>query len=265
MTDQALLGPVKTWIIRVSKAASPATVITRQAGERSGRVTPAPSIGTMLSRIGETQAPLPGAAALLIGLAALATVGIQGIWLLLQHANTIAHEGAHAIAASAVGRKVRGVTLSKNGDGLTTVDSGGAAGNILFYVVGYLGPSVFGLGAAKLIKDGHSIAVLWLALFLLILLLVVLHKAFSYLPVLVVAGLIYLIVRYGSVGANTAAAYGVTWFLLLSGVRKVIDHGSRAADAGKLLEITRLWRWTWVWLWLAGSITALVVGGILLV
>ena len=228
-------------------------------------MTPAPSIGTVLSRIGETQAPLPAAVAVLIGLAAVVTVGIQEIWLFLQHANTIAHEGAHAIAGSGVGRKVRGVTLSKNGDGLTAVDSGGAAGDILFYFVGYLGPSAFGLGAARLIKVGHSVAVLWLALFLLILLLVVLRKAFSYMPVLIVAGLIYLIVRYGSVGANTAAAYGVTWFLLLSGVRKVIDHGSKAVDAGKLVEITRLWRWTWVWLWMAGSITALVVGGMLLV
>jgi hypothetical protein len=67
-------------------------------------VTPAPSLGTVLSRIGETQAPLPAPAAVLIGLAVLAAVSLQEIWLLAQHVNTIAHEGAHAIIGSAVGR-----------------------------------------------------------------------------------------------------------------------------------------------------------------
>jgi Peptidase M50B-like len=228
-------------------------------------VSAAPSIGTMMSRIGETQVPLPGPAAVLIGLAALAATGAQETWLLLQHANTIAHEGAHAITGSAVGRKVRSVALSANGDGLTTVDSGGAAGNVLFYFAGYLGPSAFGLGAAKLIEIGHSVAVLWLALLLLILLLMVLRQIFSFVLVLVVAGLIYLIVRYGSVGINAIVAYGVTWFLLLSGVRKVIDHGTRAADAGKLREITYIWRAAWVLLWLIGSLLAVIVGGSLLV
>ena len=234
-------------------------------GEWRTAVTPASSFGVVLARIGETQFPLPGAAAVMLGLVALAMVFIQGIWLLAQHANTIAHEGAHAIAGSAVGRTIRSVRLKRNGDGLTIADSGGTAGNVLFYFAGYLGPSAFGLGAAKLIELGHSIAVVWLTLLLLAVLLLVLREWFSFVSVLVIGGLIYLVARYGSIGANVVLAYGVTWFLLLSGVRKVLDHGSGAADAHKLVEITHIWRWVWAWLWLAGSIAAVAIGGSLLV
>jgi hypothetical protein len=228
-------------------------------------VTPAPSIGTMLSRIGETQAPLPAAAAVLIGLAALATVGIQGIWLLARYVDTVVHEGAHALAGSALGRKVQSVKLKPNGDGETNLGPGGAGGNILIGFVGYLGPSVCGLGAAKLIEIGHSVAVLWLALLLLIFLLVVLREVFSFVPVLIVGGIIYLIARYATAGTQTVAAYGVAWLLLLSGVRKVIYRGTGAEDAATLRQMTHIWRGFWFTLWLAGTALALVVGGALLV
>ncbi len=228
-------------------------------------MTPAPSIGTMLSRIGETQAPLPAAAAVLIGLAALATVGIQGIWLIARYVDTVAHEGAHALTGSALGRKVQSVKLKQNGDGETNLTPGGTGGSILVGFMGYLGPSVFGLGAAKLIKEGHSVAVLWLALLLLILLLVVLREAFSFVPVLAVGGIIYLIARYGTVGTQTVAAYGVAWLLLLSGVRKVIYRGAGAGDAVMLHQMTHIWRGLWFTLWLASTALALVVGGILLI
>ena len=228
-------------------------------------MTPAPTMGTVLSRIGQTQAPLPASAVVLIGLVALAAVGVQEIWLLARHVNTIAHEGAHAIAGSAVGRRIRGVKLQPNADGVTAMSGGRAAGNVTTGFVGYLGPSAFGLGAAKLIELGHSAAVLWLTLLLLILLLVVLRGVFSFVPVLIVGGLLYIIARYGSVGADSVTAYAVAWFLLLSGVRVVVDHGVNASDAGNLAKLTHTRPGCWVWLWLIGSVLALAAGGSLLV
>jgi len=222
---------------------------------------PAPPLNTVLSRIGETQAPLPPAVSVMIGLAALAAVSVQEIWLLVRHANTIAHEGAHAITGSAVGQQVRSVTLNANATGATQLAGGSAAGNVTAGFVGYLGPSGFGLGAAKLIEVGHSIAVLWLTLTLLAILLFVLRKVFSFIPVLVIGGLIYLIARYASVGADVVTAYGVAWFLLLSGVRVVLDHNLDAADAQRLASITHIGRGFWVLLWLAGSVAAVAVGG----
>ncbi len=228
-------------------------------------MTPAPSVGMVLSRIGETQAPLPAAAAVLVGLLALAVVGIQEIWLLARHVNTIAHEGAHAIAGSAVGQRIRSVTLKPNADGVTALSGGKVAGNVTAGAVGYLGPSAFGLGAAKMIQIGHSVAVLWLTLALLVLMLAVLRQAFSFVPVLATSLLLYIVARYGSLGIETATAYGVAWFLLLSGVRVVVDHGARAADAGSLAKLTHTRPGCWVWLWMIGSLFALLVGSVLLV
>lgn len=228
-------------------------------------MTPTPSFGTVLSRIGEIQTPLSAAGAVLIGLVALAAVSLQEIWLIARHVNTIAHEGAHAIAGSAVGQRIRGVTLNPNATGGTLTAGGKATGNLTVGFVGYLGPSLFGLGAAKLIEVGHSVAVLWLTLILLILLLFVLRKVFSYVPVIATGLVIYLIARYGSVGADAIAAYLITWFLLLSGVRVVLDHNLNAVDAGNLAELTHIGRAFWVLLWLVGSIAAVAIGGALLV
>ena len=143
--------------------------------------------------------------------------------------------------------------------------AGGLPGEVTIGVVGYLGPSLFGLGAAKLIEIGHSVAVLWLALLLLILLLFVLRKLFSYVPVLATGAVIFLIARYGSVGAETITAYLVAWFLLLSGLRVVLEHNLGATDAGNLASMTHIWRGFWVLLWLAGSIAAVAIGGALLI
>jgi cytochrome b subunit of formate dehydrogenase len=134
-------------------------------------------------------------------------------------------------------------------------------GNVTASFAGYLGPSAFGLGAAKLIEVGHIVAMLWLTLILLAVLLVVLRKVFSYVPVLATGALIYLIARYASVGANIATAYAVAWFLLISGVRMVLDHNLDAKDAQNLAGMTYIWRGFWVLLWLAGSVGAVVVGG----
>ena len=228
-------------------------------------MTPGSSFGVVLSRIGEIQAHLTAAGSVLIGLMALAVVGVQAIWEVARYVDTIAHEGMHAVTGSALGRKVRGVELRGNGDGLTDVSPGGTAGSILIGFAGYLGPSAFGLGAAKLIEVGHSVAVLWLTLLLLVLLLFVLRNAFSYVPVLIVGTPLFLVARYASVGIETAAAYAVAWFLLLSGVRKVIYRGTGAGDAGNLASMTHIWRGFWVLLWLAGSIAAVAVGGTLLI
>jgi hypothetical protein len=228
-------------------------------------VTPAPTMGTVLSRIGQTQAPLPAPAVVVIGLAALAAVGVQEIWLLLRHVNVIAHEGAHAITGTVIGQRVRSVKLQPNATGATAMSGGKSAGNATVGFVGYLGPSAFGLGAAKLIELGHSAAVLWLTLLLLVLLLLVLRSVFGFVSVLLTGGLLYLIAAYGSVGADSITACAVAWFLLLSGVRVVFDDGIKAADAGNLAKLTHIRPGCWVWLWLIGSVLALALGGALLV
>jgi hypothetical protein len=153
-----------------------------------------------------------------------------------------------------------------NGEGRTTMTQPQGAGYLLAGLVGYLGPSAFGLGAAKLIEIGHIIAVLWLAMLALALLAVMVRRnGFGLVAVVVTAAGLYLVARYASLGAQIAVAYGIAWFLLVSGVRVVLQHGAHASDAVALRELTRLPRSLWAALWLAGSAAALIVGGTLLV
>ena len=228
-------------------------------------MTPGSSFGASLAQIGEIQAHLSAAGSVLTGLVALVAVSLQAVWLIARHVNTIAHEGTHAITDSALGHRIEWVRLNPDATGGTRASGGKLAGNVTATFTGYLGPSGFGLGAAKLIEVGHSVAVLWLALLLLIVLLFVLRSVFSYVPVIAVGLVIYLVARYGSVGAGTIAAYLLAWFLLLSGLRVVLEHNLNAADAGTLAGMTYIWRGFWVLLWLAGSVAAVAIGGALLV
>ena len=225
---------------------------------------PAPTLSTMLDRIGQTQTPLPAMAAVFLGLMVLAVVTLP-TWLIVQHVNTIAHEGAHALVGSSLGGTVQGVTMRRDGKGLTLVKLPGSSGGILFLFVGYLGPSAFGLGAAKLISLGHIVAVLWLGLLLLAILLITVRNFFGFCSVVVTGLLIYFVARYAAIGTETVVAYVITWFLLLSGLRVVIVHNIGAEDAKSLAKKTYLPRMLWVGMWLAGTAAALLAGGSLLV
>jgi hypothetical protein len=225
----------------------------------------ASSFGTELARIGELQARLPAAIAVGLGIVALGAAVLPDIWMLTRHVYTIAHEGAHATLGSAIGRKVNGVKMFRDGTGVTAVTSGEKAGSVMFLAVGYIGPSAFGVAAAKLIELGHMIAVLWLALVLLLLLLLVVRSSFGFLSVLASGAALYAVAVYTSVGAQVMAAYVIAWFLLLSGVRVVRDHGTGAADANELRGLTSIPRGFWSAFWFLGSVAALGLGGYLLV
>jgi hypothetical protein len=224
------------------------------------------SLEAALHGIGQLQPHLSGATSVLVGVAALGAATLPGISLITQHVNTMAHEGAHAAMGSAMGSKVTAVTLRGNGEGRTTLAPSGGAGYVLAGAVGYLGPSLFGLGAAKLIQIGHSVAVLWLALLALACLAVMVRRNGFGLAAVALTGVgIYLVARYAPVGGQIAVAYGIAWFLLVSGIRVVLLHGRDAGDAIALRKLTRLPRGLWAAIWLAGTAAALVLGGQLLV
>jgi hypothetical protein len=224
------------------------------------------SLEGALSGIVGLQAHLPESASILLGVAALAAATLPGISRLTQYVNTMAHEGAHAVMGSATGRRVTGVTLHGNGDGRTTLSQPHGAGYLLAGIAGYLGPSAFGVGAAKLIEVGHIVAVLWLALVALAILAFPARRSGFGLAVVIVSGvLVFLVARYSPLGVQVAVSYGIAWFLLVSGVRVVLQHGSHAGDAIILREVTRLPRGLWSGLWLAGTVAALLYGGALLV
>lgn len=207
-----------------------------------------------------TQVPLSGAAALLIGLAALAVVAVNVLWRFFQHGMVMAHEGGHAAVSALMARKVRGIKLNGNATGETKAASGIWPGTVLFFTSGYLGPSLFGLAAAKMIETDHIVQVLWIALFLLALLLLAVTTGFGAFAVIVAGGLLFLVIRYTPMSVQIVAAYAIAWLLLLSGVRGILEDGFTADDAGKLWDKTFVPGFIWFFFWLGCTLTAVAAG-----
>jgi hypothetical protein len=214
--------------------------------------------------MGAMHLPLPAGESVLIGLVMAAVVLVPLMWAPVNHFSTMTHEGAHALLAVILGLTVTEVVLDRHSGGKTSFVGEGLR-VVLVLLIGYLGPSLFGLGAARLISLGYPVSVLWLLVLLLVLLLFLLGRSFGMLSVPAAIALVYLILRYTHAGTEVVAAYAVAWLLLLSGVRHAVGDGIRATDADVLRGHTHLPRRLWSLLWLAGTIGALVVGGKLLI
>jgi hypothetical protein len=207
-------------------------------------------------------APLAGGEAALIGLAALAIVSIPFLWTLVDHVDTMAHEGIHALLAAALGFSVLEFVLNRDGSGHVRHDAERFGLRVLVIsLAGYLGPSAFGLGAARLIATGHVIAVLWLAVVMLVLLLSVISVSFGVVSVPLAVALLALVMRDTRSGLEEFIVYLLTWLMLLSGVRNAVRHGAGAGDAKNLAAATHLPRHLWALIWAVGTVLALFLGG----
>lgn len=211
----------------------------------------------------ETAVPLPGSEAILVGLAALVVVFIPFLWPLVEQFNVMAHEGAHAVVGSIMGFGIESVKIDGESRGVTDYVHAPDTGprRTLTRFVGYLGPSGFGLCAAKLIETGHVVTVLWLAIMFLVLLLFLIRKSFAIISVPVAIALLAYVMRHAHDGLEVVIVYGMTWLLLLSGVRVAVADGAGAGDAGNLSRTTHIPSQIWALLWLAGTLLAVVVGG----
>jgi hypothetical protein len=206
-----------------------------------------------------TQVPLSGTETVLIGLVVFIVVIPSVTWELIQHFQVMAHEGTHWVVGS-LSRTVHWVELKPTAEGATLVLPNSGTGFIVAAFAGYLGPSAVGLGAARFIQFGHIIAVLWVLMLLLGLLLIKLKPSFGYLTVPVAGIVIFVLLKHMPRTAEILAAYAITWFLLLSGVRIVVQRGIQAGDAGLLKDQTSIPRLVWFALWLAGTLAAVVIG-----
>jgi len=219
-------------------------------------------LGTELARIGQLQAHLPDPVVVVLGVVALGAALLEDIWRVLRHLVTLVHEGTHATVHSAIGHRVVGVTVKRDGTGATAFAGGPSFVSLL---LGYMGPSLFGLLAAALIRSGHIVAVLWLAMALLLCMLIVVRTAFGYLLVVGFGVLIFVVAAYTSIGAQVVAAYVIAWFLLMSGIRVIREHGRNADDASQLRNLTRVPSGFWSFFWFVASLAALGFGATLLV
>ena len=208
---------------------------------------------------------LSGAAAAMIGLVALAVVAPIAGWQFIRHGTVMAHEGAHAVFGSLAGRKISGITLNADATGGTFVAQGGCLGNIIIGFAGYVGPSLFGLGAAWAIHLGYSESVLWVTLFLLVILAFMLRRSYGMITVVFTGALVYVVGHFTPRGVQIVAAYFLTWLLLLSGVRGILYRGADSSDGANLSQLTMIPRLIWWLLWLAATLGAVALGGKMLV
>jgi hypothetical protein len=222
--------------------------------------------GFIVTKVSLHQHPLSEAAAVLIGLAAFVVIVLDVGWRIIRHGTVMAHEGAHAVLGSLLFRNVSGIELHADATGATSFASGGGClGNVLVAFVGYVGPSLFGLGAARRIEFGHVVAVLWALLFLLGILLIGLRRSFGLITVILVGGAVFLVAHLTPAGAQIGASYGITWLLLLSAVRRVVEIGVTSSDGANLRSLTGIPHLLWFLFWLAATLAAVAVGGSMLV
>lgn len=226
-----------------------------------------PPLAGVLSRLGGVQAPLPASVAALIGMVTFVLMNSQRLFQVARPAGTVVHEAAHALVGLGAGRRIRSVIINRDGGATDMVPNSGA-GYVAAASAGYIGPSAAGLISAELIHYGRIVTVLWLGLLLVAAMLLMVRNFFGGIIILVCGTLLYLIVIYAKAGAQTAVAYGVTWFLLIYGPKLAIGAASKpgdVADAKILAGMTFLWPSAWCFLWVIGTIGALVAGGALLV
>lgn len=201
------------------------------------------------------------------GALALVVVLSARIWPVARNVVTIVHEGGHALVALATGQRRVRVRLYRDTAG-ETVSTGrpDGFGVALTAAAGYPAPSLLGLGAAALLAIGHLTGMLLLSLMMLAWLAIAVRNAYGMLAVLVTAAAIAAVCLLASAVVQAGFGYAMTWFLLLGGVRPVIElqRGRRRgrsprSDADQLARLTHVPGGAWVTIFGLVAIAALAV------
>jgi hypothetical protein len=226
----------------------------------------ASGLAASLDQLGQLQAHLSATLALAMAIVGIGAAVVPGVWHVLWPVSTMAHEGAHAVVGSAMGRKIHRMEIKFGaGGGATYHDAGnGSLSDLPITLIGYLGPSAFGIGAAELIRIGHIVAVLWLGLAGLLPVLYLARKSVGIVLVIAAFVALLLVLARGTLVTQELTAYALTWFLLASGVRVINIRRDGSGDASKLTEMTGLPPGFWWPIWLLGTVAAVIFGATLL-
>ncbi|GAA1098048.1 MULTISPECIES: M50 family metallopeptidase [Kitasatospora] len=225
-------------------------------------------IADVWQRVAGVQPEPPGWLVLTTAALALLAILPAPVWRVTRTVVTIAHEGGHGVAALMTRRRLSGIRLHSDTSGLT-ISSGRPTGPgmILTAAAGYVAPSLLGLGGAALLADGRITALLWISILLLAGMLVMIRNAFGLLAVVLTGALFLVVSWYGGSQVQAAFAYLGVWFLLLAGVRPVVElqakrrsGGAPDSDADQLSRLTGVSAVLWVALFLVVSLSCLLGG-----
>jgi hypothetical protein len=211
------------------------------------------------------------------GVVALLIAADTRTWRLARNTITIAHEGGHALASVLTGRRLDGIRLHSDTSGVTySRGRRSGPGVVLTSAAGYLTPSLLGAGAAWLLAAHHVVAMLWLLLALLVATFLAIRNAYGVLAVLVTTGAVVVVSWLATPAIQAAFGYTAAWFLLLGGVRAVVElqgHRRRSrrrgqvstSDADQLGRLTGMPGGAWVAVFALVCVAALVLGTRLLI
>lgn len=226
-----------------------------------------PSIADVWHQVTSVQPTPPVAVTLGAAGVALLVVLIRDAWLIARNVVTIAHEGGHALVALLVGRRLRGIRLHSDTSGVTlSRGKPRGPGMVATALAGYVAPSLLGLGCAALLASGHITALLWLTVLVLAAMLIEVRNAYGVVSILVTGAAVFLVSWFTSSHVQAAFAYAFTWFLVLGGIRPVIElqtaRGRGRApdsDADQLARLTRVPGLMWVLLFGVVALAVLAV------
>lgn len=213
-----------------------------------------------------------GTIAIVAGVVAVAVVLFRRTWRLARGVVTIVHEAGHAVVAVLAGRRLRSIRLHSDTSGVT-VSRGKRTGPgmVLTTIAGYPAPSMLGLAFAGLVSAEQLGAVLGIAAALLLGVLVMVRNGYGIFAVVVSAAVLAGVGLLAGPGLQAVFVYVLTWFLLLGGIRPVIElhakrrHGAaRDSDADQLARLTGVPATIWLLVLGVLTVTCLVVGGMLL-
>jgi hypothetical protein len=229
-------------------------------------------IAEIWRRATSVQPDPPAYAIALVALVALGLVAVPAVWPYTRMLVTITHEGGHAIAAVATGRRLQGIRLHADTSGLT-LSSGRprGPGMVITLVAGYLAPAIVGLGAVGMLILGYSLGLLWLFVILLALLLLQIRNFYGFAVIVGVALVLIAVSWYTSATVQSTLAYLLTWILLIAAPKPVIEliaqrrrRRGRQSDADQLSRLTRTPATVWALAFLVVNLAGLVAGTALL-
>ncbi|MDI2127274.1 M50 family metallopeptidase [Yinghuangia seranimata] len=224
------------------------------------------SLQELWDRVTGTQPDPPRWLILATGLAAVLAVLYRPVWRPLRTVVTIAHEGGHALAALATGRRLTGIRLHSDTSGVTvSVGKPTGLGMVLTAFAGYVTPSLLGAGGAALLANGHITMTLWITLLWLALMLTMIRNLYGAFALVLVGGVVFAVSWLAKPDVQAGFAYLLVWFLLAAGIRPVVElqqmrrrRQAQWSDADQLATLTRIPGAAWVGLF--GIVSAVSAG-----
>ena len=193
------------------------------------------------------------------------------LWFVTKYVLVIAHEGGHALLAKLLFQRLHSIRFDRGGGGVTAPATEVPwLFNIVIFLAGYLGPSMFGMFGAWLLVRGQTMMVLWASMAFLVLMLFAVRGLLGWLTVPGLIVVLYLVTMRVDPPLQTLYTHMWVWFLLIGAVQRMLhfvldrQYENGTNDSTHLAGLTLVPSAIWAFVFLAGTIGALAYGGAML-